>query len=59
MSKKKKQTTPKLHKELEGFQISVNQFGEIKSTFPVEKLNEFLNKETADKKLKERKSDKK
>lgn len=59
MSKKKKQTTPKLHKELEGFQISVNQFGEIKSTFPVEKLNEFLNKETEDKKLTERKSAKK
>jgi len=59
VSKKKKQTTPKLHKELEGFQISVNQFGEIKSTFPVEKLNEFLNKETEDKKLTERKSAKK
>ncbi|MFN8238324.1 MAG: hypothetical protein U0T77_09150 [Chitinophagales bacterium] len=59
MSKKKKQTIPKLHKELEGFQISVNQFGEIKSTFPVEKLNEFLNKETEDKKLTERKTPKK
>ncbi len=43
MNKKKNTTKPKLHKDLEGFSISVNQFGEIKSTMPIEKLNEFLN----------------
>lgn len=52
MNKKKKTVKPKLHKELDGFQISVNQFGEIKSTFPIDKLNDFLNDKVEDKKLK-------
>ena len=55
MSKKNKKELPKLHKELEGFSITVNQFGEIKSTFPVDQLNAFLNDKTEDKKIKKRK----
>ena len=51
---KKKTTKPKLHKDLEGFNISVNQFGEIKSTFPIDKLNDFLNENTEDKKNKKK-----
>jgi hypothetical protein len=53
VSKKKKSILPKLHKDLQGFQISVNQFGEIKSTFPVDKLNDFLNDKVNDKKRKQ------
>lgn len=34
--------------------MSVNEFGEIKSTMPIEKLNEFLNRNVEDKKFKER-----
>jgi hypothetical protein len=55
MSKKKKSDKPKLHKDLEGFSISVNQFGEIKSTFPIDRLNEFLNEKTNDKKVPKKK----
>ncbi|MGE0770705.1 MAG: hypothetical protein AB7K37_03255 [Cyclobacteriaceae bacterium] len=61
----KKQGKPKVHKDLSGFEISVDQFGEIKSNMNIEKINEFLNQNVDDKKLAERqdyddlKSDKK
>ena len=45
---------PKVHKDLEGFNIEINEFGEIKSTMTPDQLNEFLNKEVVDKKLKDR-----
>ena len=51
MSKKEK---AKVHKDLEGFDLSVDTFGEIKSNLPIDKLNEFLNKNVTDKKLKDR-----
>jgi len=55
MAKKpKKEETPKVHKDLEGFQMSINSFGEISSSFSIDKLNEFLNKNVEDKKLKDR-----
>ena len=55
MPKKKSKTgKPQLHKELEGFEMTVNEFGEIKSTMPIDKLNEFLNRHVDDKKFKER-----
>jgi hypothetical protein len=55
MAKKpKKEENPKVHKDLEGFKMSINSFGEISSTFSIEKLNEFLNKNVEDKKLKDR-----
>jgi hypothetical protein len=54
--KKKSEETenqlPKVHKELEGFDIKINAFGEIISTLDIEKINEFLNKNVDDKKLK-------
>ncbi len=37
---------------LKGFDIKINEFGEIISSMPIERLNEFLNEETEDKKLK-------
>ncbi len=45
---------PKVHKELEGFDIEINSFGEIKTSFDIDKLNEFLNKHNDDKKLRGR-----
>lgn len=45
---------PRVHKDLEGFEISINQFGEIKSNLNIESINEFLNKNVDDKKLAER-----
>jgi hypothetical protein len=49
--KKKKEGDPEVHDDLKGFDIRINEFGEIISTFDVEKLNTFLNENTEDKKL--------
>lgn len=43
---------PRVHKDLEGFDIKINAFGEIVSTLDIDKINEFLNKNVDDKKLK-------
>ena len=57
MSRKKKNKEtpssdkPVFHEGLKGFDIRVNSFGEMESTFEIDKLNEFLNKEVKDKKL--------
>jgi hypothetical protein len=59
MAKKKiKKDKPKVDKELEGFEIKINTFGEIKTTFDLDKINEFLNKNVDDKKLRDRKDSK-
>ena len=47
----RKTPKPKVHKDLQGFEVSINQFGEIKSNMNIEKINEFLNKNVEDKKL--------
>lgn len=52
--KKKKEEDPKVHEELKGFKMEINSFGEISSSFSIDKLNEFLNKNVEDKKLKDR-----
>lgn len=52
--KKKKNKKAEIHEELKGFDIKINEFGEIKSTFSVEKLNEFLDDNVDDKKLVDR-----
>ena len=56
MEKKNKgeKPKPKVHKELSGFDISIHQFGEIRSNMNIEKINEFLNENVDDKKLAER-----
>jgi len=53
---KKEPITPKarVHKELNGLDISIDQFGEIKSNMNIEKINEFLDRNVDDKKLAER-----
>jgi hypothetical protein len=52
--KKKKVDDPKVHEELKGFKMEINSFGEISSTLTIDKINEFLNKNVEDKKLKDR-----
>ena len=53
---KKKPTKgkPKVHKDLEGFEININEFGELITNTNVEDLNKFLNKNVDDKKLRDR-----
>lgn len=50
----KNQDNPKTHEDLKGFDISINEFGEIISSYSVDKLNGFLNENVEDKKLKDR-----
>ena len=55
MPKKKPQKgNPEVHDELKGFDIKINEFGEITSNVGVEKLNDFLNENVEDKKLVDR-----
>ena len=49
-----KKKRPKVHKELDGLEVSINQFGELKSNMNIDKINEFLNKNVEDKKLLDR-----
>ena len=52
---RKKQEKSRVNKELNGFEININSLGEIHSTFEIEKINDFLNREVTDKKLINRK----
>lgn len=49
--KMKKKGKPIVHEELLGFNIKINEFGEMETTVPIEKLNSFLNDKVTDKKL--------
>jgi len=51
MGKEKK---TKANKELAGFDIKINSFGEIKSNMKIDEINKFLNKTVDDKKLRDR-----
>lgn len=55
--KKKTKGKPKVNKELEGFDIEIDAFGEIKTNYDINKINEFLNREVDDKKLRHLKKD--
>ena len=44
----------RVHKDLDGLEVSIDTFGEIRSNMHIEKINEFLNKNVDDKKLAER-----
>jgi len=46
-----KKGKPNVHEELEGFNIKINEFGEMETTVPVDRLNSFLNEKVEDKKL--------
>ena len=56
MAKKKsaKKEKPKVNKELDGFDIQINSFGEIVTSYDLDKINNFLDKNVDDKKLRER-----
>ncbi len=49
--KMKKKGTPAVHDELEGFDIRINSFGVMETSFEIDKLNAFLNENVEDKKL--------
>jgi hypothetical protein len=51
---KKSTPKPRVHKDLQGFDIAIDSFGEIKSNMNIEKINDFLNQNVDDKKLAER-----
>lgn len=53
-SVKKEKETPKVNKDLEGFDIKINSFGEIVTSYDLDKINDFLDKNVDDKKLKHR-----
>ena len=53
MSKKKEEKKPKVHEELKGFDIKINESGEVESNFSIDKINAFLDKNVEDKKFKD------
>ena len=55
MAKKKvNRDKPKVNPQLEGFDIKIDTFGEIKTNFKIDKINDFLDRTVDDKKLKNR-----
>lgn len=55
MAKKEtKPEKPRVNKELDGFDIHIDSFGELKSTIDIDKINQFLNNHVDDKKLRDR-----
>ncbi|MEM6359801.1 MAG: hypothetical protein AAF731_06895 [Bacteroidota bacterium] len=55
--KKKKEDAdekPKVNPELDGLNISIDSFGEINTTYNIDDINDFLNRNVEDKKLEER-----
>jgi hypothetical protein len=56
---KSKKSKPKVNPKLEGFEIQIDSLGEIRSSFEIDKINQFLDKEVEDKKLVDRKDLKK
>ncbi|UBM60627.1 hypothetical protein LAG90_08235 [Marinilongibacter aquaticus] len=51
--KEENEEKPRVHKDLDGFDIKINSFGEIQMSYDIEKINDFLNKNVEDKKLKD------
>lgn len=39
------------HEELKGFNIKIDPFGKMESSYSIEKLNDFLNEKVVDKRL--------
>ena len=56
MAKKQedKNQKPKVAKELNGMEVNIDSFGEIQNSLSIDKINEFLNKNVDDKKLRDR-----
>lgn len=47
----KKSGKPKIHDDLKGFNIHIDEFGQVRSTLGQEELNAFLNEKVKDKKF--------
>ncbi|MCZ6692591.1 MAG: hypothetical protein O6939_01685 [Bacteroidetes bacterium] len=58
-SKSSEKSKPQVNPELDGFDIHIDSFGEIKTNFEIDRINEFLNNTVDDKKLRDRKDLKK
>ncbi len=56
MSETRSTTQPNVNPELKGFQIKINEFGQMEQTRTLDNLNAFLNAAVNDKKLKKEKS---
>lgn len=52
---KKSKKIPKVHKDLEGLDLSINSLGKVQSSIDIDKINTFLNKNVSDKKLNQKK----
>jgi hypothetical protein len=55
--KESKGKSIKVRDSLKDFDISINSFGEISTNYDVDKINQFLNENVADKKLKNNSQD--
>lgn len=53
--KTEEKSSVRVSDKLQDFDIQINSFGEIISNYDVDKINDFLNKNVEDKKLKNRK----
>ena len=42
---------PDVHPDLRGFDVELNSFGEVDMTIPIDRLNDFLDREVNDPKL--------
>ncbi len=49
--KRKPANEPRVHNELKGLNLRINEFGQIESDIDINKVNEFLTKLVPDKKL--------
>ncbi len=54
MPKKKENKKPKVNEELEGFDIKIDSFGQLQTSYDIDNINKFLNKHVDDKKLRDR-----
>ncbi len=46
-----KKEKPRIHEDLKGFNIHIDEFGQVKTTLSQEELNAFLNENVEDKKF--------
>jgi hypothetical protein len=53
--KGKKKSRHQVHKELEGFQVDINEYGEIVFSKSLDEINRFLDKHLSDKKFRGKK----
>lgn len=52
--KKGQSEKPKVASELDGLEVNIDSFGEIQNSLSIDKINDFLNKNVDDKKLRDR-----